>query len=127
MTKFTIANWQEREVSIGNNNKSLIRSATIKKRYTGVLQGDSVTHYSLYYFNERHALFSGLETFTGQYQNLAGQFVLHHEGHFKHAEANASLTILPGSGTEQLRSITGTAYFIAGHQKEHELHIKFTI
>ncbi|MBE0370225.1 DUF3224 domain-containing protein [Pseudoalteromonas aurantia] len=127
MTKFTIESWQESDICKESTNETTIRSATIKKHYIGVLQGNSITHYSLCYLPDGSAIFTGIEVFTGEYNNCNGQFALSHEGKFEKGEAKGSLTVVAGSGIGQLKTISGHAHFCAGEQSEHELHTSFTL
>ena len=127
MSKFTIESWQESDVMKGKNTQASLRSAVIKKHYAGVLQGTSITHYSLCYLPNGSATFTGIEVFTGQYQAYEGSISLVHEGLFEHGEAKGTLSIIEGSSTEQLKTISGTAHFCAGEQKEHELHTHFSL
>ncbi|KAF7764766.1 hypothetical protein PCIT_b0830 [Pseudoalteromonas citrea] len=127
MSKFTIESWQESDVIKGKDTEASIRSAVIKKHYVGVLNGTSVTHYSLCYLPNGCATFTGIEVFSGQYQTCEGHMSLLHEGRFQNGEAKGTLSVIAGSGTEQLKTISGTAHFCAGDQSEHELHTHFSL
>jgi hypothetical protein len=57
----------------------------------------------------------GFEHVSGRHGDRSGTFVLRHTGTFAGGEARASVTVVPGSGTGELRGLRGEGSFVAGH------------
>jgi hypothetical protein len=69
------------------------------------------------------ASFVGFERIVGAIEDRSGSFVLQHVGTFDGRIAKAELLVVPGSGTGDLRDLTGRGSFLAGMGPEGERSI----
>ena len=124
-TEFTIKKWEEHtqhEYEVG----AKLAHSTIEYEYSGDLQGSSHLQYQMFYFPDGTAKFVGLEHFEGQLGDRAGSFVLQHVGAFDGKISSGELTILPGSGTGELKGISGHTKLAAGDGQKFELEIEYS-
>jgi hypothetical protein len=63
------------------------------------------------YSAEDRADFVGIQTVTGSLGGKKGSFVLRSTGTFDGTVAEADVTVVEGSGTDQLAGLTGTGRF----------------
>ncbi len=61
------------------------------------------------------ASFSGLERVVGRIGVRSGSFVLQHNGRFEGDTARSTLSVVPGSGTGDLRGLRGAGSFAWSH------------
>lgn len=99
---------------------------TLKKTFYGPLQGTSdgemLTAGSP---ATGTAGYVALERFTGTLEGRRGSFVMQHSGTMDGGAKTLSIVIAPGSGTEQLAGIAGTATIdVEGGQHYYTLHYR---
>ena len=112
--RFAIKSWDETPYSEGPDLPKMTK-ATVAKTFTGDIEGDSRVEYLMMYRSDGTALFVGLERFTGRIGNKSGTFVLQRSGEFDGKQANESYTVVRGSGTGDLRGLTGEGTSSVGH------------
>ncbi len=107
--------------------------ASVEYKFQGELEGVGHTEYVMFYteFSEINphtstAVYVGLTRFTGTLRGKSGSFVLEERGTFKGGRANAVVTILNGSGTEEFHGIWGSGKASAD-QKGAEIELTFTV
>ncbi len=90
--------------------------ASVEFAFKGQLEGHGQTEFLMFYseFDEKDvhkstAFYIGLTRFTGTLVGKSGSFVLEERGSFGAGTASSTAMIVAGSGTEQLRGITGSA------------------
>jgi hypothetical protein len=82
---------------------------TINKRFHGDLDGTSVVEMLSAMTNVKgSAGYVAIERVVGTLKGRVGSFVLQHSGTMNRGEANLTVSIVPDSGTGELRSIAGT-------------------
>lgn len=112
-TTFQVTSWDEKLLQeIGDDEKMV--TARVTQEYAGELQGESSVEYLMFYKDKENAVFTGYETFEGQYKGRSGRFVLAHNGQYSNNVASSDWTILPGSASGELAGLSGTGSFGAG-------------
>ena len=87
--------------------------AVISNAYHGDIEGTSASQILMVYDENEHAVYSGLERITGTLNGKAGSFVLQMTGKFDGGVASGDFTVVPGSGTGDLKSLQGKGGFVA--------------
>jgi len=119
-TEFKIKSWEEQPYSEAAGECKLTR-ASITKTYIGDIEGQANLEYLMMYRQDGSASFVGLELIKAKLGSRTGSFVLQHIGTFTDGVVNATLTVLPGSGSGELTGISGTGSFKSGHAESYPL------
>jgi len=86
------------------------------KTFTGELEGTSVVEAVMFGTSDASvAAYVGIERFEGSVAGAKGSFVLSHRATILDGKQVAELVILPGTGTDDLEGITGTADLLPDH------------
>ncbi|HET9016282.1 MAG TPA: DUF3224 domain-containing protein [Thermomicrobiaceae bacterium] len=109
--------WDEHDFE-GITGEPKLTRAHVTNTFSGDIEGTGTLEYVMVYREDGSVPFTGLERVDGRIGNRAGSFVLRHEGTFKEGVAEAHWTIVPGSGTEDLRGLRGEGGFVARHGEE---------
>lgn len=110
--KFEVQSWEENAYAELEGDAKLTR-ASVGQAFTGDLDGEGAVEWLMCYRQDKTAEFVGLQRFVGSLGGRSGSFVMRTEGSFDGSEAKGSLTVVAGSGTEELSAITGTGSFAA--------------
>ena len=124
--RFIIQGWDEKPYSEGNDLPKLTR-ATVTKTFTGDIEGEGQVEYLMMYRNDGSATFVGLERVVGHLGGKAGSFVLQRTVMFEGGEAKESYSVIPGSGTGELRGLRGEGTSAVGHGTEHPLTLNYEL
>jgi len=124
--RFAIKSWDETPYSEGPDLPKMTK-ATVAKTFTGDIEGDSRVEYLMMYRSDGTALFVGLERFTGRIGNKSGTFVLQRSGEFDGKQANESYTVVGGSGTGDLRGLTGEGTSSVGHAADFPFVLRYSL
>ena len=82
---------------------------TIEKQLHGDFEGSSLGQMLTAMPSvEGSAVYVAVERMTGNLQGRQGSFMLHHTGIMNKGAQQLTITVVPDSGTDQLRGITGT-------------------
>jgi len=122
--RFTIQKWDEKPVSEGPDLPKLSR-ATVTKTFTGDIDGEGLVEYLMLYRSDGSATFVGLERVVGRLGDKAGSFVLQRTGIFEDGQAKESYSVIPGSGTGELRDLRGDGTSAVGHGTEHPFILNY--
>ena len=122
--RFAITSWDEKPCSEGQDLPRLTR-ASVTKTFTGDIEGDGRVEYLMMYRPDGSATFVGLERITGRIGQKAGSFVLQRSGVFENGQAKESYTVIPGSGTDDLRGLEGEGNSSVGHGMEHPFELQY--
>lgn len=121
---FGIISWDEKPYSEIEGSPKLTRvSAT--KSYQGDIEGEGKLEYLMMYRSAGSASFMGLERVTGSIGGHSGSFVLQHTGTFEEGVAKVTLSVVPGSGTGDLRGMSGEGGFSVGHQPPYAMTLDY--
>ena len=124
--RFAIQSWDEKPYSEGPDLPKLTR-ASVTKTFTGDITGDGQVEYLMMYRSDGSATFVGLERVVGQVAGKAGSFVLQRTGVFENGMAKESFSVIPGSGTGELRGLHGDGTTAVGHGMEHPLTLNYEL
>lgn len=122
--RFAISSWDEKPYVEGNGQPRLTR-ATVAKKLTGDIEGESQTEYLMMYRADGTATFVGHERFTGRVGGKSGGFVMQRIGAFEGGQAKETYSVIPGSGTGELRAIRGEGASSVGHGMEHPFTLRY--
>ena len=121
---FGLESWDEKTYNEIEGAPKLTRvSAT--KSYKGDIDGEGNLEYLMMYRTASSASFIGLERVTGSIGGRSGSFVLQHSGTFEGGVAKVTLSVVPGSGTGDLRGMSGEGGFEAGHQPPYAMTLDY--
>lgn len=81
----------------------------VTKTFHGEIEGQSTAELLMASTPEGSAAYVGFERIMGRVGDRSGSFVLHHNAVAAHGSQSASWTVLPDSGTGELRGLSGTA------------------
>jgi Protein of unknown function (DUF3224) len=124
--RFAIKSWDEKPYSEGPDLPKLTR-ATVKKTFTGDIEGEGQVDYLMMYRSDGSATFIGLERITGSVGGKKGTFVLQRAGVFEDGQAKESYSIVPGSATGELRGLRGEGSSSVGHGMEHPFTLSYEL
>jgi hypothetical protein len=107
---FEVTDWTEVEFDAGPDRAKLTK-ASVQKKYSGDIDGTSVTEWVMAYSPDGTATFVGIERISGTVGGREGSLVLQHVGAFADGAATAELTVV--SGTGKLDGVSGDGDFRA--------------
>jgi Protein of unknown function (DUF3224) len=123
-TTFTLDSWDEKSYDEKEGAPRLSRVSSTKS-YKGDIEGQSKLEYLMMYRPDGTATFIGLERVTGSVGGRSGSFVLQHTGTFEGGAAKTILSILPNSGTGDLRNISGEGAFNVQHDPPYTMTLDY--
>ena len=120
-----IEDWDEKPYDEQEGAK--LARARVRKTFRGDLEGASTSDLLLAYAQEGSAAYVGLERFVGRVHGRSGSVVLHHSesGNRENSEQVATLSVVPNSGTGELRSLRGTAQIVVGPDGGHTFTLDY--
>lgn len=124
--RFVITSWDEKPYSEGQDVPRLSR-ATVSKTFTGDIEGEGHVEYLMMYREDGTAAFVGLERVSGGIGGRWGTFVLERKGVFEGGQAKESYSVIPGSGTAELRTLRGEGTSAVGHGAEHPFTLTYDL
>ncbi len=122
--RFTIQSWDEKPYDEGPGLPRLTR-ASVVKTFTGDIEGEGRVEYLMTYREDRTASFVGMERVVGRIAGRDGSFVLQRSGVFEAGQAKESYTVVPGSGTGEVRSLRGAGSTSLGHGTEYAFTLEY--
>ncbi len=125
-SRFTIKSWDEKPYSDGQDLPKLTRAA-VTKTFAGDITGEGYVDYLMMYRSDGSATFVGLERVIGHVAGKAGSFVLQRTGVFENGVAKEVYVVIPGSGTGELRGLSGEGTSSVGHGTEHPLTLTYEL
>ena len=124
---FQMKQWGEKPVGNESALPKMTRTSATAQ-FSGGIEGIAESEYSMMYRQDNSAVFAGLMRITGRVEEREGSFALQCAGIFDPASHTATCewSVIPGSGTGDLRGLTGKGGFTApGIQAEYELQYDF--
>jgi hypothetical protein len=123
-TSFEIASWDEAPFDEGDGLGKLTR-ASVGRKYSGGIDGESVTEWAMAYRLDQSATFVGIERIRGRIAGREGSLVLQHVGEFRDGAALAALTVVADSGSGELAGVSGEGEFVADPKGSMTLQLHF--
>jgi hypothetical protein len=99
--------WDERTYAELPGGGKLTK-ATVVQKLSGELDGRSVTEFVMCYRPDGTASYLGQSHIEGTLSGRVGGFVLHGSGVFEGGAARWTSSVVPGSGSGELRGLAGT-------------------
>ncbi|MGH7712402.1 MAG: DUF3224 domain-containing protein [Gemmatimonadaceae bacterium] len=124
--RFAIKSWDEKPYSEGQDLPRLTR-ATVTKAFAGDIEGEGQVEYLMMYRSDGSATFVGLERVVAQIGGKSGTFVLQRIGAFENGQAKESYSVIPGSGTGELRALIGEGTSTLGHGTEYSFTLTYEL
>jgi hypothetical protein len=124
--RFAIKSWDEKPYSEGKDLPKLTR-ASVSKTYSGDITGEGQVEYTMMYRSDGSAAFVGLERIVGGLAGKSGSFVLQRTGVFEGGLAKESYSVVTGSGSGELRGLSGEGRSAVGHGMEHPFTLSFEL
>ncbi|MGY0003231.1 DUF3224 domain-containing protein [Micromonospora sp. I033] len=124
---FTLDSWEQEAYDEAEG--AVLAQARITKTFTGHLAGTSTTRILMCQAQvDTSAAYAGFERFTGTLDGRAGSFVLHHDA-TAHAEEGSALswTVVPDSGTGELRRLRGGGQIIREPDGGHRYVLEYEL
>ncbi len=93
----------------------------IKKTYLGDMKGSGIGQMISKRLETGTAVYYAVEEFSGSVDGIKGSFTLVHSGRMSKESQSQEVTILEGSGSDELQNISGTMLIIRdedGHRYE---------
>jgi hypothetical protein len=109
---FKVESWAEDGYAATGEGGKLTR-ASVTQAFTGDLEGEGAVEWLMAYRADETAHFVGLQHVNGRLAGRSGEFVLETSGAFDGKVAAGEWTVVPGSGTGELRGLRGTGGFSA--------------
>lgn len=124
--RFAIKSWDEKPYSEGPDLPKLTKAAVFKS-FTGDLDGEGRAEYLMMYASDGSASFVGLERISGRLEGRSGTFVLQRTGVFESGLAKESYSVVPGSGTGELRGLRGEGTSSLSHADDYPFTLNYEL
>jgi len=98
--------WDERPYAEAEGTPKLAR-ANGSDLYHGEIEGEATFEYLMMYHDDGSASYVGMERVVGLLGERQGSFVLQLRGRFENGAVKAAWSVVPGSGTDELRGLRG--------------------
>lgn len=111
---FTNTGWEERFYTDQNESP---RHSTVEAKnafsgvVSGVVSGEGIVRYAMFYVDDARGQFLGLQTITGTIDGHSGSFTVREEGSWTGASISGTFTVLEKSGTGELTGLTGAGEY----------------
>ncbi len=102
-----VSDWEETAYAETEGRATLARANSLAV-FTGEMEGSGRSEWLLTYPAEGPASFVGVQSFDGKLGGRTGTFVLEMRGTFDEQGPHVSWWVVPGSGTGELRGLSGT-------------------
>jgi hypothetical protein len=124
--RFVINSWDEKPYSEGPSLPKLTKVSAVKT-FSGDIDGEGRVEYLMMYGSNGSASFVGLERITGRLEGRSGTFVLQRTGVFEDGVAKESYSVVPGSGTGELRGLRGGGTSSLGHANDYPFTLDYDL
>jgi len=125
---FEVKGWEEQPYDVRDGLPKLTR-ASVRVAYQGDLEGEGTIEYLMAYREDGSATFVGVQRVSGALGGCTGTFVLHGTGAYEKETGTATMAwaIAPGSGTGDLRGISGAGGASATHTPPGALTLDYDL
>jgi len=121
---FELQAWDENPYLELEDGAKLTR-ASVEQRFSGDLDGDGQVEWLMCYADDGTARFVGLQRFSGRLGDRSGSFVLETQGTFDGGKATGRWSVIPKSGTDELRGLAGDGGFAAPHGPKADVELDY--
>jgi len=106
---------------------SPIGRMSIDKRYHGDLEGTGVGQMLATMDDGKSGAYVALERVTGSLQGRKGSFSIHHTGRMTRGAPELSILVVPDSGTDELKGLTGSMQIQIDEKGGHTYVFEYTL
>ncbi|SNY24483.1 DUF3224 domain-containing protein [Paractinoplanes atraurantiacus] len=110
---YQVTGWDEKPYDEIEGGAKLTK-ASITNTFTGVIEGAGAAEYLMAYPSETYAEFAGVQRIDGAVGGRSGSFLLRTTGVFEGGVAKGEWSVIPGSGTGDLKGLSGTGGYTSG-------------
>jgi hypothetical protein len=110
--RFKVQGWDERTYREIEGGRKLTQ-ASVRQEFEGDIEGAGAVEWLMCYREDDTADFVGLQHVEGRIGDRSGSFVLQNAGTFDGSAAKGRWSVVPGSGTGELRGLRGEGEFTA--------------
>ncbi len=121
---FEVKSWDEQPYDEIGGGLKLTR-ARVTQTHHGAIEGEGTVEYLMAYREGGTASFVGLERVVGTIGGRSGSVVLQHSGTFEGGAAKSAWAVVPGSGTERLKTLRGKGSYVAEHGGANSISFEF--
>ena len=111
---YEVKSWDEKPYEELEEGAKLTR-ASVTETFQGDIEGESTVEFLMMYPDASTASYVGMQRVVGRLGGRSGSFVLQVSGTFEGGLAQATWSVVPGSGTGELRGLRGEGGFPAQH------------
>ena len=111
-------------VPYGDAARTKLSRVQITRRYSGDAVGESSCELLLCQAANGTMAYAGTDHFVGKLNGRTGSFVYQHAGILEAGAFNGIGYVVPGSGTDELADLRGTAWVEVGAGGAHTLRIQ---
>jgi hypothetical protein len=123
---FKYTAWDENAYEELSNGRRLTR-ASVAQDLSGDIEGEGSAEWLMCYRPDKTATFVGLQRLSGRVGDREGSFVVESHGTYDGELARGRWTIVPGSGTDELRDIQGEGAWQAPHGPEATFELDYDL
>ena len=124
--QFKTDSWDEQPIKPDEDGTKMSQTHVVKT-YTGDIEGTATHEYVMVYPEGGPASFAGMERIMGKLNGKSGSFVVQHVGKFENGVVKAEMTIVPDSGTGELKGISGHGTFESGHAESYPFVLEYEL
>ena len=124
MATFVQEDWDENPYDQREGGATLTR-ASVKASYHGDIEGEGTVEYLMAYPGDDLASFAGLQRVVGRIGERSGSFVLRTNGTFENGAAKETWSVVPGSGTGDLRGLRGEGSLATADQERASVTLDY--
>jgi hypothetical protein len=104
-----------------------LTQASGSQEFSGDISGEGAVHWLMLYRADKTAHFVGLQRITGSIGGRTGAFVAAAEGDHDGTGSTITFSIIPDSGTGELRGITGDGSLVAKGGPKGTYELDYTL
>ncbi len=121
---FQVKSWDEKPYDEIDDGPKLTR-VSVTKSFAGDIEGEGTLEYLMIQRDDGSASFVGLERVVGRVGDRSGSFVLQHTGTYEEGTAKDAFSVVPGSGTGDLRGLRGEGSFASAHAENYPITLDY--
>lgn len=112
--KFTISGWNEQPYADEDSGDAVkMTQADVTMTFEGDIEGNGRVLYIMAYLSDKAASFVGMQRVVGRLGDKSGSFMLQTQGTYGENMAQATWSVVPGSGTGELVGLRGEGGYTA--------------
>ncbi len=114
---FEIEHWDESPYADGEHEggRAKLTRASVQQAFHGDLEGTGRSEGLMAYPVDGVPHFTSIVAITGRLSGRSGSFVVRGSGTYEDGTATETWTVVPGSGTDDLKGLRGTGGYTATH------------